>query len=338
MIGLITTIATFGTVLGPAVGGWLTESYGWRSIFLFALPWGLVIMVGALVFMKPDGPPKKLRLDARGIGLFSFSLAAAMVGITTLGNGNGGFWSLPVGIAALLLGALLMVKFIGHERTAAEPIIDRVLLLSRPFMAANFFNTVLGVAVGVLTFIPLYAVTVHGMSIFESGLITTPKSVSLMLASLIVTFSLHRLGYRLPMVLGWTILGIACSLFAAESTIVSRFLPGYGVWPVIVIVSLAGIGLGVCVPASNNACIDMLPERVSTITGVRQTFRNLGSTLAIAATSIALQASGDYVRGFNFVFAGAALIVFASIPAIFLMPRSAYDRAPADVRAELASG
>ena len=90
----------------------------------------------------------------------------------------------------------------------------------------------------------------------------------------------------------------------------------------IAIMLLAGLGMGVAAPAANNACIELMPHRVATITGVRGMFRQSGGAISIAVTSLLLHNIGDMARGFAMVFSGLAVVMIVAVPSIFLMPKS----------------
>jgi MFS family permease len=91
------------------------------------------------------------------------------------------------------------------------------------------------------------------------------------------------------------------------------------------IMLFAGLGMGITAPAANNACIELMPDRVATITGVRGMFRQVGGAVSIAVTSLVLHKVGDMAHGFLFVFAGLAVVMLVTIPAIFMMPASPKD-------------
>jgi MFS family permease len=190
-------------------------------------------------------------------------------------------------------------------------------------VAANIYNTIFGVTVGALTFLPLYAVSVYGASTVDSGLIVTPRAALMFAGSFLSSLLLVRWGYRRPMIIGTGMMILTAFLLGFESrglNIADYGLSGIAV--TLVIVGLSGFGQGVSMPASNNACIELMPDRVSTITGVRQTFRNIGQALGIAVASIVLDNFGSLNRGFSFMFFGTALLAVVTIPCIFAMPRS----------------
>jgi MFS family permease len=85
---------------------------------------------------------------------------------------------------------------------------------------------------------------------------------------------------------------------------------------------LSGLGMGISMPAANNACIELMPHRVSTIIGVRGVFRQSGGAVSISIVTLLLHNTANMSRGFFIIFCGVALVYIVTIPLIFLMPRA----------------
>lgn len=322
-IGMFTSIFPIGQIIGPNLGGWLVEAFGWRSVFWCNVPLGIVALIASILLLGKD-EREKGQIDLLGAGLLMASVFAFLAGLSRIGNDT------TSGAASGMLFAatgVMVTTFVWYERRAKAPIIDFEVLRDRPFVAANIYNFVLGACVmGVMAFIPLYAVSVHGMTVFQSGFILTPRSVGMITASTITSMFLVRWGYRQPMLIGTILMMVNLLLLAASAV-------GLGTvwWQVnsVALVSgvmlLAGVGMGISAPAANNACIELMPDRVATITGVRGMFRQIGGAVSIAVTSIVLQRASDMARGFFIVFTGLAVAMLATIPAIFMMPASPKD-------------
>ena len=146
------------------------------------------------------------------------------------------------------------------------------MLRSKPFLAANLCNTITGAGVlGIFAFIPLYATSVYKLSTLVSGMILTPRSLAVIPFAAVTSFLLKRWGYRWPMVLGLSIISLATILLGQEAQLWRMIRPPFGVAESIsLIVMLSGVGIGIFYPASNNACIELMPEKVATITGLRR--------------------------------------------------------------------
>jgi MFS family permease len=197
------------------------------------------------------------------------------------------------------------------------------LLRSKPFVAANLYNMMVGAGVfGIFPFIPLYATSVHKLSTLVSGMILTPRSLGVILASAVTSFLLKRWGYRWPMVLGLSIISLSTILLGGQGLQLLRMMgPHLGVAEILaVLIMVTGIGIGIALPASNNACIELMPEKVATITGLRGMFRYVGGAFGISLITIILHSSSTPANGFRTTFISFGLGLLLTIPLVFLMP------------------
>ena len=323
-IGFFTTIFTVGMIIGPNLGGWMVETFGWQSIFWFNVPLGLVILVLLQILLRSG---EKLNtnssIDYRGAWLLFGSVLAFMLVLTALGNaGSGLMWLLAGGLFAVSIW--LMAAFIRQERRANEPIINLELLKKRPFMAANIYNTIYGLtALGVPSLIPLYAVSIYKMSILESGFIMSARSLAGIIISTITAISLVKWGYRWPLLIGSLAGGLGLFLLAFQPTGVTIGTFHLGVTPLLLIIlGILGVSHGISTPASSNACIELMPEKVATITGLRGMFRQLGSTMGIAIGTLLVHSITSAQQAFFTLMFASAVILLISIPSIFAMPAS----------------
>jgi MFS family permease len=233
-------------------------------------------------------------------------------------------------LSSFLLAILLWVGsssffylFFRQEKKHSNPILDMALLRSKPFLAANLYNMMIGVGVfGIFPFIPLYATSVHKLSTLMSGMILTPRSLGVISASAVTSFLLKRWGYRWPMVLGLTIISLSTILLGGQGLLLqSTPGPHLGVAEILAILMLfTGIGIGIALPASNNACIELMPERVATITGLRGMFRYVGGAFGISLITIILHLGSTPESGFRATFILFGLGLLFAIPLVFLMP------------------
>jgi EmrB/QacA subfamily drug resistance transporter len=322
-IGLFSTIFPFGQILGPNLGGWLTEVFGWRSTFWFCVPFGVIVLITALLLLRKTPSSGNNKLDLIGAGLISGIITLIMLGISLMGNNQGHieWWEVAL---SFMVSAILLIIFIRRLKTVETPIIDMQVLRERPFIASNVFNFLYGVGtLGVFGFIPLYAVSVYNMSTLNSGLIITPRSIAMMISSFIISMNLVRWGYRWPMLIGTAL--IVAALFG-----LSFETPGVSIlgWQLsattllIIFLFVSGISQGMIAPAANNACIELAPDKVGMITGVRGMFRQVGSAISISLIALVVHNTGDMSRGFFLVFLGTAIITVLTLPIIMFMPKA----------------
>lgn len=193
-------------------------------------------------------------------------------------------------------------------------------------------------ALGIFSLIPLYAVSVYKMSVLQSGVLLTPRSVGMMITSTITSFFLVRWGYRLPILVGTLAVAVGFALLALQPHGIEVIGFHVGVTPLLfTIVGLCGVGHGICTPASNNACIELMPDKVATITRLRGMFRFLGSAFGIAVATVLLNVIDDVQHAFFVILFASALIMLISIPTIFIMPASANVSASQNQPAKLES-
>jgi EmrB/QacA subfamily drug resistance transporter len=322
-IGLFSTIFPFGQILGPNLGGWLTQVFGWRSIFWVCVPFGMIVLIIGLWLLRKTPSTSKTKLDLVGVGLISGIITVIMLGISLMGSNLGPipWWEVTL---CFVLAAILLMVFIRRLNRVDNPIIDMQVLRERPFAASNIFNFLYGAGtLGVFGFIPLYAVSIYNMSTLNSGLIITPRSIAMVISSFIVSLSLVRWGYRRPMLIGTAITAAALAGLALESPGTSIFGWTIGAIPLLVIfLFVSGFSQGMVAPAANNACIELAPDKVGMITGVRGMFRQVGSAFSINLTALVVHNSGSMARGFSLVFIGVAAITLLTLPIIMFMPRA----------------
>jgi EmrB/QacA subfamily drug resistance transporter len=320
-IGLISSFFPIGMIIGPNLGGWLVEAFGWKSVFWINIPLGVIVFIISIFLLKP-GKKESGRMDLTGAGLLTGALAALLYALGETGNAEQvTSWLLP----GLMLAAsiVLILLFIRHEGRDKNPIIDMQILKTKPFMAANIFNFLFGaVVLGIMSFIPLYATTVYGMTTLQSGLILTPRSVGMITASTVTSIKLTKWGYRLPMLVGTGAIVLSLLLIGVAAP-ATRWLNLQlnSTAVLVVLMFISGLGMGMTSPAANNACIDLMPSRVATITGVRGMFRQAGGAICIALTSLLLNNISNMTQGFMVVFIGLAVIMIILTPLIYAMPK-----------------
>ena len=320
-IGLLSSVFPVGGIIGPNLGGWIVERYSWRYIFYINVPIGIVLLVFGWIFLRGPKQLNRLRIDYRGVVSFMGGMFVFMLGLNHIAEPTT-FFTRPLAVVFLIIGIALVWLFVRHEKTSSHPILDTTLLKSKPFLAANLFNLLMGATTfGVFSFIPLYAVSVYQLSAMSSGMILTPRSAGGIAAAAITSFFLTRWGYRKPMIWGLSIASII-------TIVLGQGLPSWNVvdlvgGEVLFLASLmlvSGIAIGMIMPPSNNACIELMPDKVATITGLRGMFRTVGGVLGVSLITMILHLSSNPVAGFKIAFTSFGLGMFLGLPLIFMMP------------------
>lgn len=321
-IGLFSSIFPIGMIIGPNLGGWLVSSFGWRSVFWINIPLGVIIAIASTLLLR-SGERKEGKIDFVGACFLGGSLSALMSGLSVIGNAQTKqTWAVVGALFGTAIG--FMIFFVRHEGGTKDPILDMEVLRGKPFIAANIYNLFYGAGViGIMSLIPTYAVSVYQVSTFESGLILTPRSVGMIASSLTFSIFILRWGYRWPMIGGTSLAAISLLLLGFEPNEVTIFgIELSNMVLLFIIMALSGLGLGVAAPAANNACIELMPQQVATITGIRGMFRQTGGAVSITIATLVLHQVGNMAQGFHFILIGLAIVLLATIPAIFAMPSS----------------
>jgi EmrB/QacA subfamily drug resistance transporter len=325
-IGLFTSVFPIGGIIGPNLGGWVIDTFSWRAMFSVNVPIGIVLLIAGIFVLPRGGRVATSRsIDLIGAGAFAAGIVGIMYGMTVWGNQINFSAQVVLWVAA---GLAALVYFVYHEGHSRDPMIDLRLLKERAFFAANLYNLLYGALVfGFFSFIPLYATEQYGMSASAAGFILTPRAVVMIAVSTISSFMLIRFGYRLPMIIG--IILVAISLFLTGQGWTDVTLFGHGISNVVLLSSLimiSGFGVGVGGPAANNAAIELMPDAVARITGLRGMFRTTGGVLGTATIVLILSHYQDQGVGLEHIFIGLSVLVLLIIPPIFLIPDNARMR------------
>jgi EmrB/QacA subfamily drug resistance transporter len=327
MLGLFTSIFPIGGIIGPNIGGLLLEHFSWRTLFLVNVPVGLIVVpllarqIAAYDRRSADASAPPRRLDLLGGGLFAGAIVALLMALTFVGQ-DPSIIRTPTLWLLLAASASLLILFVRHERRVAEPVIDLGLVTRHPFLVVNVHNFLFGACVwGCFSFVPYYASVQYGMGPLESGAILTPRSIASVLIGTITSFLLVRLGYRVPIIVGLAVIALSTVVLGQGW---SGAAPGpLTVAPFVllaIVVGLGGIGTGLVMPASNNAALDLLPDRAGVISGMRGMFRSTGGIIGTAVIVVILEMSQDKAAGLRVMFTAYGLLLLAAIPLTLLIP------------------
>ncbi|MDR0359737.1 MAG: MFS transporter, partial [bacterium] len=247
-----------------------------------------------------------------GSGLLTATLFGVMRGINQLGE-QGPTSPLPWGLLAL--GGALAVAFVFSQERSPNPVISPALLRRREFGIVNGLNLLYGAcALGVFSLVPLFAEEAYGLGPLEAGTLLTARAIGMVVMAVAASMALRRFGYRLPMVVGFIMVGIGLFLVATSPT-------GLGPYAWLGLASIAcGIGIGISGPASNNAAIELLPDQVAAISGLRGMFRQVGGIMGISVAALLVTEMGNPAHTLRITFLGLAVLIVAATPLIAGVP------------------
>jgi EmrB/QacA subfamily drug resistance transporter len=320
-IGFFASLIPFASVLGPTVGGLIVDTIGWRWTFGINGPLSLLACVGAFALLPAGRRIAGTKIDYTGLVLIALSAAPIMYALTELGLRDQTPNYALVGLSAAI-GVAALVVLVLHERRTSVPVVDLDLMVRIEFIAANGLMFFFGLAWGTLTLLlPLYLQETYGFSASESGTLLAPRSVAMILASTVAAWLLLRTGYRKPLLVG--LVGVAALILLLARGIHSPELLGVEVsnfwWVMLVVIGL-GLVFGCSNPSMNNAGLDLAPDRIAAITGLRAMFQQLGSLIGIALAGLAASRADSVESGLEFAFTVFAVMLLASTVLILRIP------------------
>jgi DHA2 family multidrug resistance protein len=268
-------------IIGPFLGGWITDNYSWRWIFNINIPIGVlaIYLIGRYV----EDPPyiKNARpgtIDAIGFGLLTVWLATLQV---VLDKGQEADWFASTWItwfSVISVGSLLVL--IVRELRTPEPIVDLRVFRNRNFWVGTVITTIIMAAVySALTMLPLFLQTLLGYTSQSAGLATAPRGVGAMIAMPIAGILMSYVDSRWLMSFGVACTAAATLLFGNLTLDVSM---GSIMWPNV----LQGLGVGcVMVPLMAISVGTLSKEKIGNASGIFNLMRNLGGSIGISVST-----------------------------------------------------
>jgi EmrB/QacA subfamily drug resistance transporter len=313
-LGMFSSIFPIGGVVGPILGGIFTTYWSWRGIFLVNVPLGIALIILALIFIPESARKATKKIDFYGVGLLGVLILSVMFGITWLGDGSHGLLD-PVFLVSEAIGVVALVAFVRHSKRGEAPFIPANLLVGRGFGVMNLINFLYGcAALGFGAIVPLYAETRFGIATLPAGTLLTARAIGMICVAGLAVMALRRTGYRKPMILGFCVTAFGLLLLTWDSGL----LPTYA-W-LSIAAGVTGIGMGMATPASNNATMQLAPDQIAGVAGLRGMFRQSGSIIAISVTTAIVARAGDPGTSLTMIFVVFAAILLAAVPLIFLVP------------------
>jgi nitrate/nitrite transporter NarK len=263
------------------------------------------------------------RLDFAGILLIAAFVTSLVVALTELARRD-----VPPNLAlvggSVVLFASTLATFVWHELRTGTPVIDLDLLRRKEFFCSNAISFCFGAAwVGMSAMIPLFVQTVYGMSPAESGAITAPRSVVMVLSSAFWTWLLPRTGFRKPLAVG--LVGYGCILVVVG---IGLHDPVFGnvtigtFWWSLMTVALGGFFFGVANPSMSNAALNLVPDRIAAVAGLRGMFSTLGSAVGVAVMVLIASRAPSTGQGLQEAFVVMAGVVVLATVFVLGIPSS----------------
>lgn len=273
-LGALGTFTYLGLTVGPSLGGWLSGTFGWRSVFYINVPVGAVAISLALWTIAHDKPEgSKEEFDFKGAVLFMTGLVALLA---ALNEGHALGWMDVRIIGMFAASVLVFALFIRVELRAKSPMLDLSLFDNVVFSSTTFSALLNYCSVfSVLFALPFLLIQGRGLTAQHAGLILTAQPIVMAVMAPVSGVLSDRIGSRIPATLGMAILTGGILLLSATIQ-TDSLIAVAGALAVI------GMGVGLFVSPNNSALMGSAPrQRQGIASGVLATARNLGMVLGI---------------------------------------------------------
>ena len=328
-VGLMSSLIPLAALFGPNIGGLLVDQLGWRWSFGFNTPLALLLALAAFVLLPRTAGRRDVRLNVTSVVMLAVFATTLIYALTELGRRGVSPNPLIVGGFLGISGAVL-VTLLRREARSSDPIVDVDLLRRREFMFANALGFAFGFCfLGLFSFIPLYAQEAYELTASETGAMLTPRALAMVAASTCAALLLMRTGYRKPVVLSWCIQSALLFVLALrlEDPVIAGMELSSFVWLALVNGAF-GLAFGIGNPAMSNAALDLAPDRIPAVAGLRGMFTSLGGTVGVAVITAVTARAESITQGLQLsfacvavLFAGAGFLVFG-IPEMRREPRT----------------
>jgi MFS transporter, DHA2 family, multidrug resistance protein len=272
---------TLGPILGPALGGWLTDNYSWRWVFYINLPIGVLAFAGLFFTMPESRNAQSSRFDFLGFASLSFAIAALQM---MLDRGQLLDWfSSPEIVIEGLVSVVSFYVFLVHTFTHPKPFLNPHLFQDRNFVASNIFIFIVGVVLfATLALLPPMLQNQMQYPVVLTGMITAPRGIGTLVSMFLVGRLVTRFDAR-------AIIAVGLALTAFSLWQMTRFSLLMDTWPVIISGIIQGFGLGlVWVPLSAVAFTTLPANLRNEGTALFSLLRNVGSSIGISVVMFLL--------------------------------------------------
>jgi EmrB/QacA subfamily drug resistance transporter len=276
--GIITSTFGLASVVGPSLGGIMTDSLGWRSVFYVNLPIGILAIVVLILTLPARLSPRapQARIDWAGAATITLGISALLLAVEW--GGDTLPWTSPTILGLLIFSAILLAAFVAIERRAPEPLMPLDLFKLRPIAICSAISVLIGFALfGLVFYTPLFAQGALNLSASAAGAILTPLVTCMAVGSLLSGQTFARIRKARPLILA------GAALFVIGALLLTQVTPEVNHLWLGAQLGLCGLSIGMLLPMLTIVVQSTVPRRKLGVgTAMVQFLRLIGSTLGTA--------------------------------------------------------
>ena len=292
--GIAMAVFAFGVVvapvLGPTLGGWLTDAYSWRYAFYINIPIGILaaFLIGRFVKDPPYIKNAKVsKFDNLGFGLLIVWTGCLQV-VLDKGQEDDWFGATWIRVAVTAL-AISFVWFVIHSFRSKTPLVNLRIFKDRNFAVGCLLITMFGVAIySMITVLPLFYQELLGYTAFSAGLVVGPRGIGSILGMPVIGFLGQKLDARVLLTFGFLVFGVTSLIFGNVDLSIG---PTTLLWPIVI----TGFALSfVFVPITTQSYGTLRNEQIGNASGIFNLVRNIGGSIGISVAQTLLTRRSDY--------------------------------------------
>jgi len=304
-IGLWSGFSALTSAAGPIIGGWLTQEFSWRYVFVINVPLAILVLV-VLQFGVPESRDDSAdrRIDVVGAVLATAGLGLLVYGLIAMNAAR----ITSVALGTTLAGIAMLCAFVLFERRTPDPMVRCDLFASRDFSAANIYTFFLYTAIGgSLYFVPFVLINVHHYTPTQAGAALLPFIFIMVAASRWSGGLVARIGARKPLILGGILAGFGFLAFAlpgSDGSYWATFFPA---------ATILGCGGALFVAPLTTTVMNSVPvEHSGVASGINNAVARTAGLIGVAVLGVVVTASASYTAGFRSAMIASAILAFAA--------------------------
>lgn len=314
-MSLVGITVGFAPAIGPTLSGWLVDSFGWHSLFLFLSPIAILDVILSFILLRNVGETQKLKLDIPSIVLSSLGFGGLLIGFTNQGNYG---WTNIATYLPILIGIMSLILFTLRQLKSKEPFLELRVFKNKPFLISTILIMIVYASMMSATLmIPLYVQSVRGFSALSSGSLMLPGAILMVVLNPIAGRHLDKYGPHALSILGTgcLFLGTLSFAFLGRDTSLIHVSLMY-------CIRMIGISM-VLMPLTTWGIKTLDRELISHATAINNTLRQISGaigsailiTIMTSATKKAHMSSNmlSNIHGIDVAFSIAATLAFTGL-------------------------